>query len=132
MSGTKSALTTPAPLTPEHALDVFTGVTPLDEWLKRRALRNEADGASRTFITCVGSRVVGYYCLAAASVLHEAATGKVRRNMPEPVPAVLIGRLAVDRNWRGKGIGADLLRDALLRIIGAADMIGVRAVRDLG
>ena len=119
----------PEPLSPEHELEAFTsGVAPLDEWLKRRARRNEAEGASRTFVTCTGLRVVGYYSLAAASMLRAAATAKVRRNMPEPVPAVLIGRLAVDRAWQGKGLGADLLRDAVLRIVGAAETVGARAI----
>ena len=119
----------PAPLAPAHELAAFaSGVAPLDEWLKRRAWRNETDGASRTFVACVGARVVGYYSLAAASVLHEASTGKVRRNMPDPVPAVLIGRLAVDAAWLGHGIGADLLRDAVLRIVAAAETVGVRAI----
>jgi GNAT superfamily N-acetyltransferase len=125
----KAGLTAPAPLTARHELDAFTsGAAPLDDWLKRRALRNETEGASRTFVTCAGARVVGYYSLAAASLLRETATGNVRRNMPEPVPAVLIGRLAVDRAWHGRGIGADLLRDAVLRIVGAADAVGVRAI----
>jgi GNAT superfamily N-acetyltransferase len=123
------ALTAPAPLARAHELDAFDcGVAPLDEWLKRRARRNEAEGASRTFVTCSGRRVAGYYSLAAASVLREAATGSVRRNMPEPVPAVLIGRLAVDRAWRGRGLGADLLRDAVLRIVAAAETVGARAI----
>lgn len=123
------ALTAPEPLSPEHQLDAFeSGVAALDQWLKQRARRNETEGASRTFVICAGRRVVGYYSLAAGSVLHTQATGKVRRNMPEPVPALLLGRLAVDRAWQGKGLGADLLSDAVLRAIGAADSIGVRAI----
>jgi predicted N-acetyltransferase YhbS len=122
-------LAAPEPLAPHHELDAFeSGVATLDEWLKRRARRNEADGASRTFVLCTGRRVVGYYSLAAGSVLHTAATGKVRRNMPDPVPALLLARLAVDRAWHGKGLGADLLSDAISRAIGAAETIGVRAI----
>lgn len=129
MTGAKPALTAPAPIGPEHDLETFTsGNAALDEWLKRRARRNEADSASRTFVSCAGRHVVGYYSLAAASVLRAAATTKVRRNMPEPVPAVLIGRLAVDRAWQGHGLGADLLRDAVLRIVAAADTVGARAI----
>lgn len=127
--GKRGALTAPAPLSVEHELEAFTsGVAPLDEWLKRRARRNEAACASRTFVSCTGLRVVGYYSLSAASVLRDAATSQVRRNMPEPVPAVLIGRLAVDEAWRGHGLGADLLRDAVLRIVTAAATVGVRAI----
>jgi GNAT superfamily N-acetyltransferase len=123
------ALTAPEPLAPDHELDAFeSGVATLDEWLKRRARRNEAEGASRTFVLCAVRRVVGYYSLAAGSILHTEATGKVRRNMPNPVPVLLLGRLAVDRAWQGKGLGADLLSDAVLRAIGAAESIGVRAI----
>ena len=122
-------LTAPEPLAPAHDADGFTsGVPPLDDWLKRHARRNEASGASRTYVVCGKSRVVGYYSIAAGSVLHAIATGRVRRNMPEPVPVALLGRLAVDRQWQGRGLGAFLLRDALLRVIGAAGTIGVRAV----
>jgi predicted N-acetyltransferase YhbS len=122
-------LAAPEPLAPHHELDTFeSGVATLDEWLKHRARRNEADGASRTFVLCTGRRVVGYYSLAAGSVLHTTATGKVRRNMPDPVPALLLARLAVDRAWHGKGLGADLLSDAVSRAIGAAETIGVRAI----
>lgn len=130
MIGAKpGAVTAPAQLAPAHELEAFTsGVAPLDEWLKRRARRNEMEGASRTFVCCAGARVVGYNSLAAASVLREAATGTVRRNMPDPVPAVLIGRLAVDKAWRGQGFGADLLRDAVLRVSAAAATVGVRAI----
>jgi GNAT superfamily N-acetyltransferase len=122
-------LAAPESLAPHHELDAFeSGVATLDEWLKRRARRNEADGASRTFVLCEGPRVVGYYSLAAGSVLHTAATGKLRRNMPDPVPALLLARLAVDRAWHGKGLGADLLSDAVSRAVGAAQTIGVRAI----
>jgi len=122
-------ITAPEPLAPHHETDSFdSGVAPLDDWLKRRARRNEAEGASRTFVSCVGRRVIGYYCLAAGSVLHADAVGRVRRNMPDPVPVVLLGRLAVDRGWQGKGIGGDLLSNAVLRVLGAARSVGVRAI----
>jgi GNAT superfamily N-acetyltransferase len=121
--------TAPQPLAADHELDAFdSGVAALDEWLKRRARPNEAAGASRTFVICLGRRVLGYYSLAAASIMHSVATGKTRRNMPDPVPAVLIGRLALDRSTQGQGLGVALLRDAVLRIVGAAETIGVRAI----
>ena len=125
----KKSLAAPETIGPAHDLDAFeSGIATLDEWLKRRARRNEAEGTSRTFVLGVGSRVVGYYSLAAGSILHSEATGRVRRNMPDPVPALLLARLAVDRAWQGKGLGADLLSDAVLRAVGAAESVGVRAV----
>ena len=119
----------PQALAADHVLDAFDCGTPaLDDWLKRRALQNEASGASRTFVVCDGKRVAGYYSLAAASVAHQIAPSKVRRNMPDPIPAVLIGRLAVDRAWQGNKLGAALLRDAVLRATEAAERIGIRAI----
>jgi GNAT superfamily N-acetyltransferase len=123
------APTAPEPLAGDHEIDAFdSGVSTLDDWLKRRARRNEAEGASRTLVSCAGRRVIGYYNLAAGSILHTQATGRVRRNMPDPVPVLLLGRLAVDRAWHRKGLGADLLSDAVLRAIGAAASVGVRAI----
>ncbi len=119
----------PQPLSPDHQTDAFDcNVAALDLWLKTRAHVNEASGASRTFVMCENRRVVGYYSLAAASIMHSHATGNVRRNMPEPVPAVLIGRLALDKAWRKKGYGVSLLQDAVLRVAGAAETVGVRAI----
>jgi GNAT superfamily N-acetyltransferase len=119
----------PEPLAPNHDLDAFdSGVTPLDDWLKRRARPNEAEGASRTVVICSGRIVIGYYSLAAGAIMRGAATPRVRRNMPDPTPIVLLGRLAVDRGWQGRGLGGDLLRDAVLRTLSAAELIGVRAI----
>jgi GNAT superfamily N-acetyltransferase len=124
-----TGLSAPAPLAPEHDLDDFDCGTPaLDDWLKRRARQNQASGASRTYVVCEGAHAVGYYSLAAGSVSHAAATGRVRRNLPDPVPVTLLGRLAIDRRWQGKGLGRALLRDAVLRVLGAAETIGVRAI----
>ena len=79
-------------------------------------------------MTCRSERVVGYYALASAAVEHRAAPGRVRRNMPNPVPVILLSRLAIDRQEQGKGLGAHLLRDAITRCVAVADMIGVRAI----
>jgi predicted N-acetyltransferase YhbS len=123
------ALSAPEPLRSDHQIDAFnSGVPALDQWLKRRGLANEVAGATRTFVTCQDSRVVGYYSLAAASVVHSIATSRVRRNMPDPAPAVVLARLAVDKRMQGVGLGADLLQDAALRVLAAADSIGVRAL----
>jgi GNAT superfamily N-acetyltransferase len=122
-------LAAPQPLAPDHELDQFRSeVEPLDDWLKRHARHNDAEGGSRTFVLCAGHRVVGYYSLAASSLLQGAATGRIRRNMPNPVPVLLLGRLAIDRAWQGRGLGADLLRDAVLRAVSAGEAIGVRAI----
>ena len=122
-------LSPPAPLAADHELDEFnSGVTPLDDWLKRLTRHNEAEGGSRTFVICANRRVIGYYSLAAGSVVAGAATGRVRRNVPNPVPVVLLGRLAIDQAWQGTGLGGDLLRDAVLRTLAAGESIGVRAM----
>ena len=121
--------TAPEPLTAAHELDAFDcGIDALNEWLQRRALQNQADGASRTFVICAQRRVVGYYAMAATSIAHAFAAGKIRRNMPDPVPAVLIARLAVDRNWQRGKIGLGLLLDAALRATATAESIGIRAI----
>jgi GNAT superfamily N-acetyltransferase len=119
----------PERLTANHRLDDFdSGSPPLDDWLRRRALRNEAEGASRTYVVCQGARVVAFYSLANGAVLQALAPGRVRRNMPDPIPVMILGRLAVDRRSQGRGLGRTLLRDALLRTLQAADIAGIRAL----
>lgn len=105
-----------------------SGEPSLDDYLRRRALANHVQGASRCFVTCRDARVVGYYALASASVQHHEVAGKVRRNMPDPVPVILLTRLAVDREEQGSGLGKNLLRDAILRAVEASEIIGVRAL----
>lgn len=122
-------LEAPQPIKPDHQLEDFDSNNPeLNEWLRKRALKNEDSGASRTYVVTVGQKVVAYYCLANGSVLNSIAPGKVRRNMPEPIPVMVIGRLAVDQNWQGKGIGSALVRDAVLRTLQAAEIAGIRAI----
>ncbi|HLW53774.1 MAG TPA: GNAT family N-acetyltransferase [Candidatus Angelobacter sp.] len=119
----------PEKLTPDHDLSQFQcGEPALDDWLRRRALQNEDSGASRTYVACEGNRVVGYYALAAGAVAHIDAPGRVRRNMPEPVPVMVIGRLAVDQTLQGQALGPALLRDAILRTLQASDIAGIRAI----
>lgn len=105
-----------------------SGADSLDEWLKRRALRNQASGASRTYVACAGRRVVAYCALATSAVAVAATTGRLRRNMPDSVPVVLLARLAVDRQWQGRGLGRGLVRDAALRVLQASDAIGIRGI----
>ena len=119
----------PEPLTAHHQLESFaSGNESLDRWLKTRALKNQASGASRTFVACEGASVCAYYALASSAVVVNAATSRLRRNMPDPIPVVVLGRLAVDRTLHGKDIGRALVRDACLRMIQAADMIGIRGM----
>lgn len=126
-------LRAPEPLTAQHGLGSFdSGVLSLDDWLRRRAMQNQASGASRTFVACddarVAAQVVGYYALAASAVAPDAATGRFRRNMPDPVPVAVLGRLAIDKSFQGKGLGRALFRDAALRVLAAADSIGIRGM----
>lgn len=129
MIGGADEIGAPEHLSPQHNLDAFSSGNPaLDDWLRRRALANEQAGASRTYVIRAGGRVVGYYALAAGALAHVAAPGRVRRNMPDPVPVMVLGRLAVDRAYHGRGLGVGLLRDAILRTLQAADVAGIRAI----
>lgn len=120
----------PVPLSAEHQLEGFQNRhQSLVDWLLRRARQNEAGGGSRCFVSCTADNVVvGYYCLAAGSVVLEKAPGKVRRNMPDPVPVIVLGRLATDTRWERRGIGSGLLNDAIDRTQQAARHIGARAM----
>lgn len=122
-------LSAPQPLAEYHETDGFdSGSALLDGWLRRRARANQASGASRTFVVCDGGRVVGYYALAAGAISTKTAPGHFRRNMPEPIPVVVLGRLAVDRAYQGFGLGRALFRDGARRVAQAADVIGIRGI----
>ncbi len=128
MSGEED-ISAPEKLRPDHDLSSFDSGTPvLDDWLRRRALPNQESGASRTYVVCAGKRVVGYYALAAGAIAQAAASARTRRNMPDPVPVMVIGRLAVESSYQGRGLGRALLRDAVLRTMQAADIAGIRAM----
>ena len=119
----------PAPLDATHEVDAFDcGDISLNDWLRKRARKNEREGASRTYVVCVERRVIAYYCLAVGEVSHAEATGRCRRNMPDPIPVMVLGRLAVDRAWQGKRLGRALLADAIKRTLGAAEVAGIRAI----
>src|SRR6516162_545893 len=129
MSPGDRSLAAPQPLNANHILDPFDcGVPMLDDWLRRRALMNQSTGASRTFVICRHSLVIGYYALAAGGIASNEAPGRLRRNMPDPIPMMILGRLAVDRREHGKGLGALLLRDALARTKRAAQELGIVGV----
>lgn len=123
-------LSAPAPLAAAHLLDEFRcGEASLDEWIKRRALANQQRGASRTFVVADhDGRVYGYYAVAAGAVSHQQATSGVRRNMPDPVPVMVLARLAVDQRAQGIKLGAALLRDAVNRAVAVSQNAGVRAL----
>ena len=121
-------LSSPVPLAPSHDLAQFDcGEPALNDWLKHRASKNESR-FSRTYVVCDGNRVVAYFCIAAGAVEREAAPGKVRRNAPASIPVSVIGRLAVSKSHAGRGLGADILADALRRIAVASQSIGIGAV----
>lgn len=117
------------PLAAHHDTRAFAcGTHSLDQWLHQRALKNQVSGASRTFVVCEGNQVRAYYALASSAVAAEGATGRLRRNMPDPIPVVVLGRLAIDQSLQGSGFGRALVRDACLRVMAAADTIGIRGM----
>ncbi len=123
------ALLAPVLLHEQHQTEqFFCGVESLDVWLKRRAFKNQIQGASRTYVACQGNRVVAYYAIASGAVTCNEATGRLRRNMPDPISVVVLGRLGVDSSLHGQGLGRSLVRDAALRILQAADVIGIRGM----
>ena len=116
-------------LTNNHSISEFSsGIKSLDDWLKNRALANQNSGATRTFVTCVENRVVGYYAIASGAITIQEALGKFRRNMPNPIPVIVLARLAVDSSYQNRGLGRALFRDAALRVIQSADTIGIRGI----
>lgn len=119
----------PRLLTAHDDLTEFScGEAALDGFLRGRALTNNTTGASRTFVATQEGRVVGYYSLSTGSVDQDRVSGRVRRNQPDPVPVILLGRSAVDERHKGQGLGAELLRDAILRVVRTAENVGVRAL----
>lgn len=123
-----SGLTSPVPLTKEHDLSDFDcGEQVLNEWLIKRALGNEGK-ASRTYVVSENSKVVAYYCIATGAVERVDAPGKIRRNAPDTIPIAIIGRLAVNKGHSGRGLGADLLSDAMRRIALISQEIGISAI----
>lgn len=124
------AITPPAPLSDAHRLDDFRCSSPdLARWLIERARKNHLEGASRCFVVCdERHHVIGYYALAAGAVSHEQAPGRLKRNMPDPIPVAVLGRLAVHQDRVGGGIGSGLLKDAVLRTLQASRVLGIRAL----
>jgi GNAT superfamily N-acetyltransferase len=122
-------ITAPEPIKTTHNLDNFDcGIQVLNQWLKRQALANESSGASRTFVVCKNECVIGFYTLATGSVRQGDAPGRIKRRMPDPIPVMILGRLAVDLHWQKKGVGSGLLNDAVLRTRIVAKQAGIRAL----
>ena len=122
--------TAPEPLSAHHRTGGFdSGVAALDDWLKRRAAANQASVASRTFVVCEGAAVVvAYYALASSAVASAGTPGRFRRNMPDPIPVVVLGRLAIATTHQTRGLGRALFQDAARRVLHAADTIGIRGL----
>lgn len=122
-------LTKPDRLNASHDLTEFnSGNAVLDYWLTHKALYNDKANASRTYVVYNNNTVIAYYCLSTGSVSRSDASGRLRRNMPDPIPVMILGRLAVDMNWQSQGIGAALLQDAVLRTIQVSEIAGVKAL----
>lgn len=123
-------LRAPEIITDDHDLEeFFCDEIELDDFLRKRALKNQEQGASRTYVVCDGpNRVIAYYSLAVGSITHSEVSGKIRRNMPDPIPVMVLGRLAVDESAQGLGLGKGLLKDCILRTLQAAEIAGIRAI----
>lgn len=122
-------LRAPEPISAAHNLTSFDcGNEDLNDWLKRRALASEGRSA-RTTVLCDGQRVAGYYCLATGSIERESlSSAKLRKNLPDPIPILVLGRLAIALGYQGRGLGKALLKDAILKTIAASEIAGVRAL----
>lgn len=123
----------PISLTKEHDLSNFNcGESEINNWLKQRAFKSQEDGAARTYVICLKNTnsVIAYYCLAVGSVINnkEEIPGKIRRNMPQSIPVMVLGRLGVDLKHTGKGIAQGLVTDAILRTLQASQIAGIRAI----
>jgi GNAT superfamily N-acetyltransferase len=122
-------ISAPEPLNEHHQLaDFDSGEASLDNWLKQRALKNQVNDSSRTYVICEGQAVIGYYCLAAGAIGHAESPSTMRRNRPDPIPVLVLGRLAIHKEHQQKGIGTALLRDAILRTLQASEIAGITAL----
>jgi GNAT superfamily N-acetyltransferase len=122
-------ITSPLPLTRDHVTAGFcSGEASLDSWLRHRALKNQLSSSSRTHVICSEERVNGFYTLAAGSVERSETAKNIARNAPDPIPVIILARLAGDEKFSGLGLGAGLLNDALLRTLAVAAEVGAKAV----
>jgi GNAT superfamily N-acetyltransferase len=114
-------LSPPEPLADHQVKDFTSGELSLDDWLRRRARANQASGPSRTYVVCDKANVIGYHALASGAITVESVPGN-------PIPVVVLARLAVDRAYQGRGLGRALFRDVAYRVAHAADAIGIRGI----
>ena len=123
-------LSFPEPISATHDVSSFScGKPPLDHWLKTRALSNQQKGFSAVIVVHDDKRVVGYYGLAPTAVVPNTVPRAIRTGQPpNPVPCLLLGQVATDLDWKGKGIGSGLIKHALERSVQAASLIGGRAL----
>ena len=116
----------PEPLNPDHIVSGFScGKPELDEWLRKRAMANQISGGTKTHVVVEEGRVIGFYALANGAVAHREVRSRTRRNMPDPIPAVILARMAVDEKYRGSGLGSALLQSAIETTMAAARTIGI-------
>lgn len=120
----------PEVLGEHHDISSFScGELLLDEWLKQRALKGGSRGTARTFVICDDeTRVIGYYALSAGSVIRGDAPKPLQRNSPDHIPVLIMGRLAIDENYQGHGLGDALMKDAFLRVLGVSNHAGFMAL----
>ena len=119
----------PEPIQTSHDTSRFDCGNPLlNDWLKRRALANHVGGASRCYVVTEVNAVVAYYALSAGAVAASQATGNIKRNMPDPIPVLVLARLAIDQRCQAQGLGKALLKDAVQRAMRVAREVGVRAL----
>ncbi len=124
------SLSVPEPLSPAHDVSAFSRGRPsLDHWLKTRARSNQEKGFTAVLVVHDEGRVVGFYGLAPTAVVPNALPRSIRTGQPpDPVPCLLLGQLATDLGWAGRGIGTGLVKHALQRRVAAATLVGGRAL----
>ncbi len=117
-------------LSSDHKVKDFDcGVPELNSWLQQSALNNQKLNTSRTFVLVAGDNVIAFYCLAAGNIARASLPNNKQRNSPRDVPLIALGRLAVDSRYQAKGIGAQLLRDAIARVIVATQQVAAKFLR---
>ena len=122
-------LTRPTFLTPEHDTSRFySGNDVLDDWLKKRALRAHRERTARTYVVTHDGEVIGYYALCSGAVSRVELVKGLQRNMPDPIPTMVLARLAIAKEWQGRGLGGNMILDAMARMLAGSEIIGMRVM----